>query len=116
MEINFEKGLESKDEARKVVQQIKGVIEDLTNAAKESKEAAIAANKNAEDFRQALEVSSTTNINLSDAIKAIYLTLNKYTEIIDQADELAELRTSLAKLMLDSGMIKLGVMSHEQSK
>lgn len=112
LEIDLMEGIKNPEKAKEVVKAVQASIDELTKAAQESLQTAKDANANAEEYHKQVQVLTQSNISLSEAIKAIHMKLNEHADIVDQAEELAEIRKELAKFVLGTGMIKLGVLGN----
>jgi len=111
MEIDFEKGLESKEQAQIVVKQVQQAIDDLTIA---NQKLLKQCDKQADQMNEmgALNKQLTeSNINLADVIKTVHMLLNANFELVSQDKKLKELTMELGKWVMGSGAIKLGVLS-----
>lgn len=116
IEINFAKGFENKEEAKKVVKQIQDSIDELVLANTELK---AQLNYNLEVIKSAEEQITNltdTSVGLSDALKAVHRILQARKDQFKGDDEMKAVMDSLATFVVSSGAIKLGVISHAKTK
>ena len=115
-EIDFGKGFESTEAAEKVVAEVNELIQEFSHAASEATK--LSKELQLENEKLAIEVKNLTNASadFATSIKGIHIMLTAHSDIIDKVPELKAYRQELSKLVMDSSMIKLGVIAQKNDE
>lgn len=115
VEQNLKLALNDPTKADNAVKAINSAIDEVVKAAETSMQVAKDANETAEEYHKQVVLLTKSNIDLSGAIKNIHLKLNEHADLVDQRDDLAALRKELAKYVLGTSAIKMGVQPSEEN-
>ena len=112
--INLE--IENKEEAKAQLKIIQTAIDDLVNACNEQKKQLEENVKTITDAEELITNLTNTSVGLSDSLKAIHLVLGRKKDMFKGDVEMEAIIDELAKFVLGSGAIKLGVISNAKNK
>lgn len=114
--INFAKGFEDKEEAKKVVKQIQDVLDSLVLANQDS----IKLLKEREvDIDKAIDTITDQNTQITEFVgmlKNIHLLMATYHDVFKECEPLDEVFTYLSKFIISSGAVKVGALAYDKEK
>lgn len=109
-DINFMAGFESKEKAHEIVKEIQDEFDELLSTIKLQEKQLLNNLKALENAEIQLNAMIESQGTLHQSIKDIFLILSQEKDVIVQSQALKKLHEKLGILMLDSNMIKSGVI------